>query len=106
MFLSLYRSDYFTYGLGELLEDPSQYRQLIGRLLYLNFTRPDIIFSVNQLSQFSTKPWKTHRTMALQVLRYHKHTLTTGLFFSDHNSFNLKAFCDADGPLEEILDAQ
>lgn len=41
---------------GELLSDPSSFRRLIGRLLYLNFTRPDIIFYVHHLSQFIHQP--------------------------------------------------
>lgn len=41
---------------GELMCDPSVYRRLIGRLLYLDFTRPNIMYSVHFLSQFVHQP--------------------------------------------------
>jgi len=55
-----------------LYEDISSYRRLIGKLLYLNTTRPDITFITKQLSQFLTKPTQTHYTAAMRVLRYLK----------------------------------
>ncbi|XP_057989182.1 uncharacterized protein LOC110665732 [Hevea brasiliensis] len=57
---------------GELLTDPDKFRSLIGRLLYVNITRPDITYSVQHLSQFMGAPGKPHWDAALHLLRYFK----------------------------------
>ncbi|KAK4390127.1 Retrovirus-related Pol polyprotein from transposon RE2 [Sesamum angolense] len=57
---------------GALLPNPDSYRWLIGRLLYLDFTRPDISHSVQQLSQFLNHPCEAHWNAALHVVRYLK----------------------------------
>ena len=45
---------------GELLTNPSSYRRLVGKLLYLTITRPDITFVIHKLNRFMSKPWKPH----------------------------------------------
>nr|ABD32757.1 Integrase, catalytic region [Medicago truncatula] len=77
-----------------LYEDISSYRRLIGRLLYLNTTRPDITFITQQLSQFLTKPTQIHYTAAMRVLRYLKSYPGKGLLFPRDSTIQLLGFSD------------
>ncbi|CAN1266026.1 Retrovirus-related Pol polyprotein from transposon TNT 1-94 [Linum perenne] len=81
---------------GDPLIDPSPYRRLVGRLIYLCTTRPDIAFTVNYLSQFMSKPTDLHMKAALRVVRYIKTDPGFGLFFSSTSSMQLHAFSDSD----------
>lgn len=71
------------------------YRQLVGSLIYLNATRPDISWIVSKLSQFLDNPSPSHVTAAKRVLRYLKGTLEYSLMFSPTDG-ELTGFCDAD----------
>jgi hypothetical protein len=75
---------------GPLYTDIPSYRRLIGRLLYLTTTRPDITFVTQQLSQFLAKPTITHYHAATRVLRYLKNN--PGLFFPRDSSSHLRIF--------------
>ena len=81
---------------GKLLEDGSTYRRLIGRLLYLTITRPDLTYAVHILSQFMDKPRQPHLDAAYKVLKYIKQTLGQGILLPSTSSLQLRAFCDAD----------
>jgi hypothetical protein len=81
---------------SELYEQVSEYRALVGKLLYLTSTRPDIAFPVQQLSQFLDKPTTSHFKAAQKVLRYLKGTPGLGLFFPRNSSLQLLGFSDAD----------
>jgi hypothetical protein len=81
---------------GSPLSDPSSYRRLVGRLLYLTISRPNISYAVQVLSQFMDQPHSTHLDVVHRVLRYIKGSPDQGLFFSAHSSLQLKAFCDSD----------
>ncbi|KAL5549706.1 hypothetical protein UlMin_004937 [Ulmus minor] len=80
---------------GELLTDISQYRHLIGRLLYLTLSRPDITFTVHKLSQFLAQPQLPHLKAIHHLLKYLKSNPGQGLFFSSSSSLQLRAFSDA-----------
>lgn len=81
---------------GELLPNPSIFRRLIGRLLYLTVTRPDIVYAVNYLSQFMQEPRTAHFDAAIRILRYLKGTLSHDLFLSSSSSLTLQGFTDSD----------
>ncbi|KAK9690340.1 hypothetical protein RND81_09G121100 [Saponaria officinalis] len=81
---------------GELLPDPEVYRRLIGRLLYLNLTRPDLSYSVQHLSQFVSCPRVPHMQAALHIVRYLQGTADAKLFYSSQSNLVLTAYCDAD----------
>ncbi|KAK3000686.1 hypothetical protein RJ639_022139 [Escallonia herrerae] len=79
-----------------LLSDPGPYRRLIGRLVYLTITRPDICYAVHVLSQFMQSPRSQHWDTALRVLRYLKAAPGQGLFLPANSPLQIYAFCDSD----------
>ena len=83
-------------GGREPLSNPSLYRQLVGGLVYLTITRPDISYTVHQVSQYLSAPRSTHYAAVLCILRYLKGTLFHGLFYSAKSRLILRAFSNAD----------
>lgn len=81
---------------GELMTEPAKYRTLIGKLLYLTTTRPDISFSVQALSQFMSSHKQSHYEAAIRVVKYIKKEPGKGLFMKEDTSEVLSAYCDSD----------
>ncbi|XP_039131878.1 secreted RxLR effector protein 161-like [Dioscorea cayenensis subsp. rotundata] len=74
----------------------SVYMSLIGSLLYLCATRPDIVFSVNYLSRFMQTPTENHLKGAKRVLRYIKGTTDYGIFYGRAELVKFLGFSDSD----------
>ncbi|GAV60326.1 hypothetical protein CFOL_v3_03857, partial [Cephalotus follicularis] len=72
------------------------YRSVIGSLLYLTASRPDIMFSVCLCARFQSSPKETHLIAVKRIFRYFAYTPLLGLFYSNDSFFNLHAFFDAD----------
>jgi hypothetical protein len=81
---------------GDSLTDPTLYRSLVGKLLYLTITRPYLAFAAQTLSQFLQNPNTIHMKALIKVIIYIKLTATQGLFFPANNSLHLRAYCDSD----------
>ena len=81
---------------GTPLTDPSSFRRLLGHLIYLTTTRPDISYVVHHLSQFTSAPSTAHSQATFRILCYLKQAPGSGLFFPANSSLQLKAFSDSD----------
>ena len=80
----------------KLLTEPTVYRRLVGKLLYLNVTRPDIAFATQTLSQFLHQPKQSHLNAALKVVRYIKRQVGLGVLLSSAKSKERQIYCDSD----------
>lgn len=78
------------------LEEGEQYRRLVGRLIYLSFTRPDLAYAVHVLSQFLQKPRQDHWDAALRVVRYLKNSPGQGILLRADSELTLSGWCDSD----------
>jgi hypothetical protein len=81
---------------GERYSDVASYRRLVGHLLYLNFTRPNITFATQQVSQFMASPTITHHRAALRIVRYLKKSPGLGLFYPRRPYLQIQGYSDAD----------
>ncbi|XP_028789076.1 uncharacterized protein LOC114745101 [Neltuma alba] len=76
--------------------DIGRYQRLVGKLIYLSHTRPDIAFAVSVASQHMHSPRKKHMDAAYRILKYLKGTPGRGLFFKKCESRTVEIYTDAD----------
>ncbi|XP_042067259.1 secreted RxLR effector protein 161-like [Salvia splendens] len=81
---------------GAALTDRSQYQRLLGKLIYLSHTRPDIAYAVGIVSQFMHTPQTDHMEAVLRICRYLKGTTGHGILFSKNGSLEIRGYTDAD----------
>jgi hypothetical protein len=77
-------------------EDPTLYRQIIGSLMYLVHTRPDICYAINALSQFMCEPKHIHMVVVKHILRYVRGTIAYGLRYTSSGGVMLDGCTDSD----------
>ena len=89
-----------NHKLGEAKEEPvvdkRMYQRLVGRLIYLAHTQPDITYSVSMINQFMHDPREPHLQAAYRVLHYLKGNPGKGILFKKNDNLALEAYTDAD----------
>ncbi|KAJ4797516.1 Retroelement pol polyprotein-like [Rhynchospora pubera] len=81
---------------GVLFKDSEKYRRLIGRLVYLTITRPELSYAVHILAQFMQAPLQVHYDAALRVVRYLKGNPGQGILLRTDSDLRLVGYCDSD----------
>jgi hypothetical protein len=81
---------------GGGLVNSTKYGQLIGGLIYLTNTRPDLSYPVSILSRFMQEPRESHLNSAKRVLRYIQGTKYFGLLYKRNKNFTLVGYLDVD----------
>jgi hypothetical protein len=81
---------------GGNMVDQTLYHSMIGSLLYLTTSRPNIMFSVCMCARFQDNPKETHLIAIKRILRYLKHTPSIGLWYPKGAIFELIGYSDLD----------
>ncbi|GKB97202.1 putative ribonuclease H-like domain-containing protein [Tanacetum coccineum] len=76
--------------------DVHEYRSMIGSLMYLTASRPDIMFAVCACARFQVTPKASHLHAVKRIFRYLKHQPKLGLWYPRDSPFELEAFSDSD----------
>ena len=83
--------------------DKGRYQKLVGKLIYLLHTRPDIAYAVSMVSQFMNNPSEEHMDVVNRILCYLKSSPGKGLMFSKNNHLSVEGYTDADST-RNVLD--
>jgi hypothetical protein len=81
---------------GGKSDDQKAYRSMIGSLLYLCASRPDIMLSVCMCARFQSDPKECHLVVVKQILRYLVHTPCFGIWYPKGSTFDLIGYSDSD----------
>ncbi|XP_019433601.1 PREDICTED: uncharacterized protein LOC109340381 [Lupinus angustifolius] len=81
---------------GSPQADASLYRSLIGSLLYLTATRPDIMYATSLLSRFMQSPSQIHFGVGKRILRYLQGTKEFGIWYKTNTNSTLHGYTDSD----------
>jgi len=76
--------------------DRGRYQRLVGKLIYLSHTCPDITYAVNVVSQFMHDPQKLHIDVIERIMRYLKYILGKRILLSNHENLKVDGYTDVD----------
>ncbi|GKB10796.1 hypothetical protein Tco_0844719 [Tanacetum coccineum] len=81
--------------LSSIPVDQMKYRSMIGSLMYLIASRPDLVHATCYCSRYQVKPTENHIKEVKRIFRYLKKTINMGLWYPKDSGFELTAFSDA-----------
>ncbi|XP_068304379.1 uncharacterized mitochondrial protein AtMg00810-like [Pyrus communis] len=81
---------------GDLIPNIEYYQRLVGKLIYLTITRPDISYAVSLVSQFMHAPNTDHMKIVHRVLRYLKGSIGRGILMRNNGHTQISGYTDAD----------
>jgi hypothetical protein len=76
--------------------DQRKYMSMIGSLLYVTTSRPDVMQEVGHVAQFQTAPEESHVLAVKRIFRYLKGTKVFGLWYPKRKDLSLISYTDAD----------
>nr|GEY10724.1 uncharacterized mitochondrial protein AtMg00810-like [Tanacetum cinerariifolium] len=76
--------------------DQTKYRSMVGALMYLTASRPDIVHATCYCARYQAKPTEKHLTVVKRIFQYLKDTIDMGLWYPKDTGFELTAFLDLD----------
>ena len=81
---------------GELISDIGHFQRLVGKLIYLTITRPDIAYAVSLVSRFMHAPRVNHLTAVNRILQYLKRSPGRGILMCNNGNCSITVYTDAD----------
>ena len=84
------------------LVDKGRYQRLVGKLIYLAHTRPNIAFAFNLVRQFMHAPYEEHLEVVMRILKYPKGSPRRGLFFKKGQSHEIEAYTNTNWASSEV----
>ena len=81
---------------GCVLEDPTMYRKMVGSLIYITISKPDLSYAVGLVSQYMKVLRKPHLDCVRHILRYFRATVDYALFYATHVPLHVYGYTDGD----------
>ncbi|GJU22348.1 hypothetical protein Tco_1155690 [Tanacetum coccineum] len=78
-----------------ILVDQTRFRGMVGSLIYLTASRPDLVFPMCMFARYQVKPTKKHLKVIKRVFRYLRGTINWGLWYLKESAMALTAYADA-----------
>jgi len=81
---------------GDLMEDTTMYRRIVGSLIYMTIIRPNLNYVVGVVNQFMQRPRKPHLDAMRCILKYIKHILQCGIYYEAKSQLQVHEYTNAD----------